>query len=80
MVAVVFRSPPEPGVDETGQPLVADAGYFCIDVERPTNHVWVVGPDVSWDEARLRAALSTAIGCRERFVRSITLRQKRRSL
>ena len=55
VVAVVYWSSPDVGVDESSEPVVADAGYFLVDCGRPTEHVWIVD-GVEWEEARARAA------------------------
>lgn len=56
MVAVVVKSESEPGVDESGEPIVAEAGYYLTDCERPRNTFLIAAPHTDWDEARLRAA------------------------
>jgi len=57
LVGVVYRADADAGVDESGEPVVAEAGYFFVDSDLPRNAVWIAGADITWEEAWMRAAI-----------------------
>jgi hypothetical protein len=57
LVGVVYLTGADPAVDEGGEPVVGEPGYYFVDSERPRNTVWIAGVDVDWERARMGAAI-----------------------